>query len=108
MKLSINIGSVVMTYFGNVFFRKLFNNFVLGRVYHKLNRRKKRVGYNLSTHLMNDLGFDRAGNPTQWSTFNKTYPVTSDSGSMKTERTGRCSWATSHKSPEYVCDTSST
>lgn len=50
-------------------------------------RREKRKNlidsYNLNAHLMNDLGFDRDGNPAQWSTFSKGHP-------MKAKRTNLC------------------
>ena len=46
---------------------------------------------------MNDLGFDRDGNPTQWSTFPKVSSMSHETHSVKTNRTNLCVTDRDHK-----------
>lgn len=71
MKFLLRKGNVAMTCASRVFCQKWIKKIFLKCIVRRQNRKNLIYSYNLSAHLMNDLGFDRDGNPTQWSTFPK-------------------------------------
>ncbi len=87
MKFLFRKGSVVMTRPRRLFFqkwmRKIYFKFLIRRQY----RKNWIDSCSLSAHLMNDLGFDRDGNPTQWSTFFKVSSVSHEADSSRVKKT---------------------
>lgn len=90
MKILSMKGSVEMTCPKYVFLQKWLKNIFVKSVARKRNRKKSINSYKLSSHLMNDLGFDRDSNPLQWSTFSKNHPMAHEAHRAKAKRTNVC------------------
>jgi hypothetical protein len=93
MKSLLRNGSVAMTCASHVFLQKWIKKIFLKSIVRRQNRNNLIYSYNLSAHLMNDLGFGRDGNPTQWSTFPKAPPMFHEAHSVKAKRTNLCETA---------------
>jgi hypothetical protein len=90
MKFLLRKGSVAMNCARHVFFQKWFKNIFIKCIVKRQNRKNWIDSYNLSAHLMNDLGFDWDGNPIQWSTFSKPTHMSHQAHPVKAKRTNLC------------------
>lgn len=90
MKTLLEKGNAAMICARHLLRKEWLKNFLINYTDRKQNRKNCINSYNLSAHLMNDLGFDRAGNPTQWSTFPKASSLPHKAHFMKAKRTKLC------------------
>lgn len=99
MKLLLRKGRAVLHWARHVLFQKVFRKRFVKSLTKRQNQNNLINSYNLSAHLMDDLGFDRGGTPAQWSTFSKPTHILHEAHPVKTKRVILCVTDRNEKHP---------
>ncbi len=90
MKFLLRKGSFAINWARHIIFQKWFRKNLTKCIVKRQNQKNLIDSYNLGAHLMKDLGFDRDGNSTQWSTFSKPTHMSHEAHPMKAKRGNSC------------------
>ncbi|MGL1930890.1 MAG: hypothetical protein OCC45_03895 [Desulfotalea sp.] len=87
MKFLLRKGRVAINCAIQIFYQKWFKKIVVICIARRQNQKNLIDSYNLSAHLLDDLGFDRNGKPKQWTTFTKPTCMSHGAHLVKAKRT---------------------
>lgn len=90
MNFLLRKGSFAINCARHIIFQKWFREKFIKCIGKRQNRKNLINSYHLSAHLLNDLGLDRDGKPTQWSTYSKPTHMSNEAHSVKAEKTSVC------------------